>query len=66
MFLTKASRPFLYIGQFIKERSLPFISENSKMLAQAIFTIFSIAIAIWFIKSEHTELAEVKSIAVFG
>jgi len=59
MFLNKASRPFLYIGQLIRERSLPFILENSKMLAQAIFTIFSIAIAIWFIKSEHTELAEV-------
>ncbi len=60
MFLTKARRPFVYIGQVLKERSLPFILENSKILAQAIFTIFSIGIGIWFINHEHTELIEVK------
>jgi len=59
MFVTKVKRPFLYIGYFIKERSLPFLLENSKLLAQAIFTIFSIALGIWFIKHEHTELADV-------
>ncbi len=60
MFLTKARRPFVYIGQVLKERSLPFIVENSKLLAQAIFTIFSIGLCIWFINHEHTELIEVK------
>jgi len=60
MFLTKANRPFVVIGQFIKERSLPFFRENSKLLAQAIFTIFSIGVGIWFINHEHTELAQVK------
>jgi hypothetical protein len=33
MFLTKVKRPFLYFGQLMKERSLPFIFENSKLLA---------------------------------
>jgi len=62
MFLTKANRPFALIGQFIKERSLPFFRENSKLLAQAIFTIFSIGLGIWFINHEHTELSEVKRV----
>ena len=62
MFLNKIKRPFLSIGQFMKEQSLPFILENSKLLAQAIFTILSIGIGIWFIKNEHTELAEVNRI----
>ncbi len=62
MFLTKARRPFFALIRFIKDQSLPFILENSKLLAQAIFTIFSIAIGIWFINHEHTELAEVKRI----
>jgi len=60
MFLKKANRPFIILGQFIKERSLPFFRENSKLLAQAIFTIFSIGLGIWFINHEHTELSEVK------
>ncbi len=64
MFLTKVKRPFLYFGKLMKERSLPFIFENSKLLAQAIFTIFSIGLGIWFINHEHTELAEVKHVLV--
>lgn len=60
MFSTKVKRPFLFIGQFLKERSLPFILENSKLLAQAIFTILSIGVGIWFIIHEHTQLVEVK------
>jgi len=62
MFLTKAKRPFLFIGQFIKERSLPFFRENSKLLVQAIFTIFFIGLGIWFINHEHTQLADVKQV----
>jgi len=61
MFLTKANKPFFVIGQFIKERSLPFFRENSKLLVQAIFTIFFIGLGIWFINHEHTELSQVKS-----
>jgi len=62
MFLTKAHRPFVIVGQFIKERSLPFFRENSKMLVQAIFTIFFIGVGIWFINHEHTQLADVKRV----
>ena len=62
LFLTKANRPFALIGQFIKERSLLFFRENSKLLAQAIFPIFSIGLGIWFINHEHTELSEVKRV----
>lgn len=53
---------FRFLGRFIKERSLPFILENSKLMAQAIFTIFSIGLAIWFINHGHTELVEVKNV----
>ena len=62
MFLTKVKRPFYFAGQFIKEQSLPFIRENSKILAQSIFTIFSIGIGIWFINHEQTELADVNRV----
>ncbi|MEI6677608.1 MAG: phosphatidylglycerol lysyltransferase domain-containing protein [Mariniphaga sp.] len=62
MLLTKVKRPFYFIGQFIKQQSLPFIRENSKILAQAIFTIFSIGIGIWFINHEQTELADVNRV----
>jgi len=62
MFSTKAFSPFIFIGRFFKERSYPFIIENSKLLAQAILTIFSIGIAIWFINHEQTELSDVKQV----
>jgi len=62
MFSAKTTRPFIFIGQFIKDRSLPFFRENSKILAQAVFMIFSIGLGIWFINHEHTELAEVKRV----
>jgi phosphatidylglycerol lysyltransferase len=62
MFSTKLNRHFHFVSRFIKERSLPFFRGNSKLLAQAIFTIFSIGLGIWFIKNEHTELAEVKRV----
>ena len=62
MIWTKIKRPFLNFGLFLKDQSLPFILENSKLLAQAIFTILSIGIGIWFINHEHTELAEVKQV----
>jgi len=42
-----------------KEHINPFLSENKKIIAQFIFTLFFIAISIWFIKHERTELSEV-------
>ena len=62
MIWNKIKRPFQNVGFFLKEHSLPFILENSKLVAQAIFTILSIGIGIWFINHEHTELAEVKQV----
>ena len=58
----KVSQLFFLTGRFVKEHSLPFIRENSKLLAQAIFTLFSICIGIWFIVHEQTELVEVKHV----
>lgn len=62
MFFKKINRPIIIIGHFIKDQSLPFILENGKMLLQAIFTIFSIGVGIWFINNEHTQLTEVKRV----
>jgi phosphatidylglycerol lysyltransferase len=61
-FLNKAKHPFLFIGRWLKKQSLQFLFENSKLLAQAILTIFSIGLGIWFIYHEQTELAEVKQV----
>lgn len=41
-----------------------FIAENKKMIIQFIFTIFFIAVAIWFIKHEGAELGKVKNTLV--
>jgi phosphatidylglycerol lysyltransferase len=60
--LNKAKLPFLFIGRWFRKQSLEFLFENSKLLAQAILTIFSIGIGIWFIYHEHTELAGVKQV----
>ena len=62
MFLKKIKRYIFLFLKFLKERSLSFLVENSKMLAQAIFTILSIGIGIWFISHEQTELVEVRHV----
>jgi phosphatidylglycerol lysyltransferase len=43
-----------------KNRS-SFLLDNKKIIGQFIFTLFFIAVAIWFIKHEGTELLQVKS-----
>jgi phosphatidylglycerol lysyltransferase len=48
----------------IKERSLPFIRENSKLIAQFILTVLFVALGIWFMKHERAELSQVKSTLV--
>jgi phosphatidylglycerol lysyltransferase len=50
--------------KFLKERSLPFLRENGKILTQFIFTLFFIGLAIWFVKHEKSELNEVKHLLV--
>lgn len=47
---------------FITRHATPFLRENKKIIAQFIFTLFFIAIGIWFIKHERAELVEVKSV----
>jgi len=47
--------------RFFKERSVPFLRENGKIIAQFILTVFFIAIGIWFIKHEQAELFEVRN-----
>jgi len=51
-----------YIRHFIKERSLPFLQENGKLIAQFVITTLFIGLAIWFIKNERAELGNVKSV----
>jgi phosphatidylglycerol lysyltransferase len=46
----------------LKKHSTSFLSENKKIIAQFIFTIFFIAIGTWFINHERAELAEVKNV----
>ncbi|MEI7421198.1 MAG: phosphatidylglycerol lysyltransferase domain-containing protein [Prolixibacteraceae bacterium] len=49
------------ITKFFHERSLPlsFIGDNSKLVVQGLFTIFSIGIGIWFFNQEKSELVEI-------
>jgi phosphatidylglycerol lysyltransferase len=45
-----------------KERSIPFILENRKIIIQFIFTFLFIALGIWFIRHEKAEISEVKNV----
>ena len=47
--------------QFFKERSVPFVRENGRIIAHFLLTAFFIGIGIWFIKHERAELGEVKN-----
>jgi len=46
----------------IKEQANPFLRENKKIILQFIFTLFFIAIGIWFIQHERSELFKVKDV----
>ncbi len=52
------------LSSHFKERVNPFLRENKKIIVQFIFTLFFIAIGIWFIKHERAELGEVKNVLV--
>ena len=52
------------LSYYYKEHVNPFLRENSKIIAQFIFTLLFIALGIWFIKHEHAELFEVKNVLV--
>lgn len=44
----------------IQDKGLTFLRENGKIIIQFIFTMFFIALGIWFFHHERTELEEVK------
>lgn len=46
----------------LRERSIPFLKENVKLISQFIFTLFFVGLGIWFIKHERSELREVMSV----
>ncbi len=46
----------------LRERSVPFLRENVKIISQFIFTIFFIGVGIWFIKHERAELVQVQAV----
>jgi len=52
-------KSFFY--SLFKEKSLPFVRENSKLIAQFFLTALFFALGIWFLKHERAELVEVKS-----
>jgi phosphatidylglycerol lysyltransferase len=51
-----------YLSQLLKEHANPFLRENKKIILQFIFTLFFIAIGIWFIQHERSELVQVKDV----
>jgi phosphatidylglycerol lysyltransferase len=57
--VTRSSLSLLF-----KKRARPFLTENRKIIAQFILTLFFFAIGIWFIKHEGAELVEVKKVLV--
>jgi phosphatidylglycerol lysyltransferase len=54
-----ATNPFKI---FLKERSIPFVLENRKIIIQFIFTILFISLGIWYVRHEKAELVEVKNV----
>jgi len=51
----------VFSSNSFKGRINPLFHENKKIIAQFIFTLFFIAIGIWFIKHEGAELKDVKN-----
>ena len=58
MVITKI-KSFFY--SIFKEKSIPFVRENSKLIAQFFLTALFFGLGIWFLKHERAELAEVKT-----
>ncbi len=52
-------KSFFY--SLFKEKSIPFVRENSKLIAQFFLTALFFALGIWFLKHERAELVEVKT-----
>ncbi len=54
--------PMSMISSFVKERSLPFILENRKLIAQFILTLLFLGVGIWFVKHERGEVHQVREV----
>ena len=50
------------LSNILKEHAHPFLRENKKIMLQFILTLFFIAIGIWFIQHERSELVQVKDV----
>ena len=59
--MEQAVTPQRSLKSHIKRR-FPSIRENSKLIAQFLFTVFIIAIGAWFLKHEKSELGEIKRV----
>jgi phosphatidylglycerol lysyltransferase len=51
-----------FFSALLKERANPFLRENKKIIIQFVLTLFFIAIGIWFIQHERSELVQVKNV----
>ena len=51
-----------FLSKLLKEHANPFLRENKKIIVQFVFTLFFIAVGIWFIQHERSELAQVKGV----
>ena len=58
----KASEFSNSIVHLLKEKSIPFLRENRKIITQFAFTVFFFGIGIWFIKHEQTEFYQVRNV----
>ncbi|EOR95753.1 hypothetical protein ADIARSV_1066 [Arcticibacter svalbardensis MN12-7] len=54
--------PYTKPFKLFKDRSIPFLRENLKLISQFILTLFFIGIGIWFIKNERAEISQVKDV----
>ncbi len=50
------------ISGFVRDRSLPFIRENRKIIAQFILTLLFLGLGIWFVKHQRGEVQQVKQV----
>jgi phosphatidylglycerol lysyltransferase len=54
-------KAIVLLNNIFREKSIPFIRENSKLIGQFFLTALFFGLGIWFLKHERAELAEVKT-----
>ncbi len=58
----RISLPMSMISSFVKERSLPFILENRRLIGQFILTLLFLGVGLWFVKHERGEVQKVREV----